>query len=109
MSLANLSNQESPKIIQGDCQEILKSLEPDSFQTIIADPPYFQVLLEENWDNQWKTEEDYSNWTESWIKKAGNLLKTDGLFFIFGQLANASICGFTSVRWQRVSCSFTIC
>lgn len=85
-SLQEHTIQKSSKIIQGDCQEVLESLEPDSFQTIIADPPYFQVLLEENWDNQWKTEEDYLNWTESWIKKAGNLLKTDGLFFIFGQL-----------------------
>jgi site-specific DNA-methyltransferase (adenine-specific) len=73
-------------IYKGDTQEILPKLEPDSFQAIIADPPYFQVLLEENWDNQWKTEEEYLVWTEDWIRKAGNLLKNDGLFFIFGQL-----------------------
>jgi site-specific DNA-methyltransferase (adenine-specific) len=79
-------DKNSSKILNGDCQEILESLEPDSFQAIIADPPYFQVLLEENWDNQWKTEEDYLVWTEDWIRKAGNLLKDDGLFFIFGQL-----------------------
>lgn len=85
-SSANLSNHKSPKILQGNCQEILGLLEPNQFQAIIADPPYFQVLLEENWDNQWQTEEDYLLWTEDWIKKAGHLLKTDGLFFIFGQL-----------------------
>jgi len=73
-------------ISNGDCQKILKTLEPNQFQTIVADPPYFQVLLEENWDNQWQTEEDYLNWTEDWIRKASYLLKTDGLFFIFGQL-----------------------
>lgn len=73
-------------IYKGDSQEILEKLEPDSFQAIIADPPYFQVLLEENWDNQWQTEEEYLAWTEEWIKKAGALLKDDGLFFIFGQL-----------------------
>lgn len=73
-------------IYKGDSQEILETLEPNSFQAIIADPPYFQVLLEENWDNQWQTEEEYLVWTEDWIKKAGKLLKDDGLFFIFGQL-----------------------
>jgi len=73
-------------ISNGDCQEILKTFEPNQFQTIVADPPYFQVLLEENWDNQWQTEEDYLSWTEDWIRKAAHLLKDDGLFFIFGQL-----------------------
>ncbi len=80
------SSQKSPKILNGDCQKILELLEPNQFQSIIADPPYFQVLLDENWDNQWQAEEDYLNWTENWIRKAGKLLKDDGLFFIFGQL-----------------------
>ncbi len=74
------------KILLGDCQNILETLAPESFQAIIADPPYFQVLLEEEWDNQWKTEEDYLEWTENWIEKSAKLLKPDGLFFIFGQL-----------------------
>jgi len=74
------------KIYQGDCREGLGMFNDNTFQTIIADPPYFQVLLEEEWDNQWKTEEDYLDWTEDWIKKSAKLLKDDGLFFIFGQL-----------------------
>ncbi len=74
------------KIYQGDCREKLDIFDANIFQTIIADPPYFQVLLEETWDNQWQTEEDYLAWTEDWIKKAGRVLKDDGLFFIFGQL-----------------------
>lgn len=80
------TNHKSPKILQGDCQEIFELLESAQFQAIIADPPYFQVLLEENWDNQWQTEEEYLDWTENWIKKSSRLLKDDGLFFIFGQL-----------------------
>ncbi len=50
-------------IYQGDCGQVLETLEPNGFQAIIADPPYFQVLLGEDWDNQWQTEEDYLNWT----------------------------------------------
>jgi DNA modification methylase len=73
-------------IYHGDSQKILETLEANEFQAIIADPPYFQVLLEENWDNQWRSEEEYLGWTEEWIKKAARLLKDDGLFFIFGQL-----------------------
>ena len=83
--MPNSTNKQA-KIFHGDCQELLETLEPNSFQSIIADPPYFQVLLDEVWDNQWQTEEDYLNWTEDWIKKSARLLKDDGLFFIFGQL-----------------------
>ena len=77
---------DSAQIFHGDCGKIIETLEPNSFQTIIADPPYFQVLLKETWDNQWQTEEDYLDWTEDWIKKCARVLKNDGLFFIFGQL-----------------------
>ncbi|HXG83454.1 MAG TPA: DNA methyltransferase [Pyrinomonadaceae bacterium] len=77
---------DSMRIYHGDCGQILETLEPNGFQAIIADPPYFQVLLGESWDNQWRTEEDYLDWTKDWIIKAARLLKDDGLFFIFGQL-----------------------
>ncbi|MEP6902358.1 MAG: site-specific DNA-methyltransferase [Actinomycetota bacterium] len=80
----SLNNQS--KIYQGDCREKLGMLDENTFQAIIADPPYFQVLLGEDWDNQWQTEEDYLDWTEDWIRKSARVLKDDGLFFIFGQL-----------------------
>lgn len=80
------SGQIQSKIYQGDCRDKLEMFNEKTFQTIIADPPYFQVLLGEDWDNQWQTEEEYLDWTEDWIKKSGKLLKDDGLFFIFGQL-----------------------
>jgi len=57
------------KIYQGDCREKLDIFDANIFQTIIADPPYFQVLLGENWDNQWQTEDDYLHWAEDWIRK----------------------------------------
>jgi site-specific DNA-methyltransferase (adenine-specific) len=92
-------------ILHGDCQQILETLEPKSFQSIIADPPYFQVLLDEVWDNQWQTEDDYLTWTESWIQKSGELLKDDGLFFIFGQLGKREhlwlhLCSMASRKLQ---------
>lgn len=81
-----ISLNEKSKIYQGDCCEKLQMFAENTFQAIIADPPYFQVLLDEDWDNQWQTEEDYLDWTENWIGKSAKLLKDDGLFFIFGQL-----------------------
>jgi DNA modification methylase len=50
----HISVNNNSKIYQGDCREKLDIFEPETFQAIIADPPYFQVLLGEDWDNQWQ-------------------------------------------------------
>ncbi len=74
------------EIIIGDCVKVLAKLQDETFQAIIADPPYFQVLLGEDWDNQWHSEGEYLAWLEQWVALAARKLKSDGLFFIFGQL-----------------------
>lgn len=74
------------KIFHGDALKILPELPEAQFQTIIADPPYFQVLLEQNWDNMWKSPEDYLAWTKQWVEECQRLLRPDGLLYIFGQL-----------------------
>ncbi len=73
-------------LLEGDCLQRLHELEDDSFQAIVADPPYFQVLLGEDWDNQWQSEEAYRDWFSRWVALAGTKLREDGLFYIFGQL-----------------------
>ncbi len=56
------------------------------FQMIVADPPYFQVLLEEQWDNTWRSTDEYLNWTLDWVRECKRVLRQDGLLYIFGQL-----------------------
>ena len=65
-------------------EQALPLLSPNSVQAVIADPPYFEVVGD-SWDNQWKTEEDYLDWTTKWVKASMRVLKEDGLMFIFGQ------------------------
>ena len=43
----------------GDALEILPTFEAKQFQEIIADPPYFQVLLDHDWDTAWASADDY--------------------------------------------------
>jgi site-specific DNA-methyltransferase (adenine-specific) len=73
-------------IIQGDALAELKKLPAACAQSIIADPPYFNVLEDEAWDTQWKTSSDYLAWCEAWVAESMRVLRDDGLCFIFGQL-----------------------
>lgn len=74
------------EIIVGDALEILPNLRDREFQLIIADPPYFQVLLEESWDNTWKSPDEYLEWTLEWVRECKKVLRPDGLLYVFGQL-----------------------
>ena len=71
------------KIICGDCLEELPKIPDKSINLIIADPPYFKTINEE-WDFKWRTEEDYLEWTEKWIKELSRVAKTNSSFWLFG-------------------------
>lgn len=73
------------QIIQGDALAELRQLPSASVQTVIADPPYYNVLENEAWDTQWPTPEAYLDWCEAWAAEAMRVLRPDGLAFIFGQ------------------------
>jgi DNA modification methylase len=74
------------KIVHGDCLSVMSNMREESARLVIADPPYFNVLLNEVWDTQWKTEDDYLDWTEQWVAAALRLLMPGGLLYCFGQL-----------------------
>ena len=66
-----------------DCIDGLKKIPDKSVDLIIADPPYFKTINEE-WDYKWRTEEDYIEWVESWIKELSRVVKTNCSFWLFG-------------------------
>lgn len=74
------------KLIEGDALDILPQLPANSVQTIVADPPYFQVLLNHEWDNTWSDEEAYLQFTVNWVQACRRVLRDDGLLYVFGQL-----------------------
>jgi len=73
------------QILTGDALQILPALESNSAQVVIADPPYYRVL-DEDWDNEWLSEDDYLQWTVRWARECKRILRDDGLLYIFGQL-----------------------
>lgn len=72
------------KIVTGDCLEYLDRI-PKSikFDLIIADPPY---NIGKNFGNNSDDLPlfEYIKWSEAWIKKCLNVLKEDGLIYIYG-------------------------
>lgn len=70
-------------IIKGDSILVLPTLEDNSAQIIIADPPYnIGKDFGNNSDKQ--TMEEYLKWTELWIKECLRILKPNGTMFIYG-------------------------
>ena len=74
----------SVKLFNDDCiSGIRNSVDSDSVDLVIADPPYFKVIGEK-WDYLWRTEEDYLEWSKTWIKEAVSCLRKGGSFYLFG-------------------------
>lgn len=68
----------------------MQTLENNSIDLILADPPYYNVVKNE-WDKQWKTEKEYLDWCREWIKESVRVLKEDGSIVIWGQLGEKHI------------------
>lgn len=64
----------SPRLLIGDCREVLPLFEPETFDLIIADCPYGQTSLE--WDR----------WVEGWPSLVRPLLKKSGSMWVFGSM-----------------------
>ena len=71
-------------IYNSDCVSGMPEyIEDESVDLVIADPPYFKVIGEK-WDYLWRTEEDYLEWSKTWINEAVRCLRKGGSFYLFG-------------------------
>lgn len=70
------------KLINGDCLEVLSSLPENSVDLIVTDPPYYRVKTDD-WDNQWKTENDFLGWCEQVLLAFRRVLKPNGSLYWF--------------------------
>jgi len=69
-------------LYHGDCLELLKQMPDKSVDLVLTDPPYYKIV-NEKWDNQWETEEDYYIWSEKWLKEAVRVLSQNGSFYVW--------------------------
>jgi len=66
-----------------DCLTFLRRMPDNSVNLVLVDPPYFKVV-NEKWDNQWKSEEEYLKWCWDWTVEATRVLKFGGCFYVWG-------------------------
>lgn len=71
------------EVIHGDTIQILPTLENNSAQIIIADPPY-NIGKDFGNDSDKQPIGDYLIWCELWIKECLRILKPNGTMFIYG-------------------------
>jgi site-specific DNA-methyltransferase (adenine-specific) len=63
-----------PAMILGDCMDYMASMDAQSVDAIVTDPPYQQTSLA--WDK----------WVKGWPKAAARVLKPGGSMWVFGTL-----------------------
>ena len=93
------------EVILGDCVEIMRDMEPESFDFVFADPPYHlsnggfsvksgrQVSVNKgDWDSSAGIEADFA-FHQSWIENCLRLLTDDGSMMISGTYHSIYSCG----------------
>lgn len=85
-------------IVCGDTIEEMKKIPDESVDLIFADPPYWLRVegvlhrvngneyngCNDEWDNSFKSLEDYENFTFSWLSECKRILKKNGSFWVIG-------------------------
>lgn len=85
-SLSNAKKEEcieKNKIYNMDCLQYLTQLQDLTIDAVILDPPYFMVVKEE-WDNKWKTLQEYLVWVEEIMIQLERVSKYSCSMWIFG-------------------------
>ena len=78
----NIVNGDDYALYNGDCLEVMATLEDNSVDCVIADIPYYKIMGDD-WDNQWQTIEEYQAWIRAWAKELKRTVKNNGSIYIF--------------------------
>jgi site-specific DNA-methyltransferase (adenine-specific) len=70
-------------LLIGDCIEQMRTLEADSVDAIVTDPPYGLEFMGKEWDG-FGTPFGFQTWSEQWAREALRVLKPGGHLLAFG-------------------------
>jgi site-specific DNA-methyltransferase (adenine-specific) len=87
------------RLHQGDCLDLMASMESESVDMVFADPPFnLNKLYPSLIDDKLKTER-YLEWCEAWLGECARILKHGGALFLWNLPKwNAEMAGFLSGR-----------
>lgn len=72
----------SVELVNADSLHYIGTLPDNSIDLIVTDPPYFKVKPND-WDNQWKGDEDYLRWLDRCLAEYARILKPAGSIYLF--------------------------
>jgi len=70
-------------LVNADCMELLRTLDDDSIDLVLTDPPYFGIVAND-WDNQWEDETGYLEWCRAWTDECVRVLKPNRCMYVWG-------------------------
>jgi DNA modification methylase len=82
---SNYEPDDAITIIQSDAITFLKGQDDNSYDLIVIDPPYYGVV-DDAWDNQWDTLDEYMDWCKVWMVEALRILQPHGSFYMWGSI-----------------------
>jgi len=65
-----------------ECLSFMKTMEDNSVDAIVTDPPYFGVK-DDDWDNQWKNADHFIEWIGELSEQWQRILKPNGSLYCF--------------------------
>jgi DNA modification methylase len=74
-------------LYNSDFLAVVKEIESESIDLIIADPPYFEIT-KESWDNQWDSFEDYETWLLGIFKEFQRVIKIGGACYVYSAISH---------------------
>lgn len=102
------------RLYEGDCMDLMPTLDSDSVDMIFADPPFnLNKLYPSSINDNLKTER-YLEWCEAWLAECIRLLKPGGALFLWNLPRwNAEIAPFltsrlTFVHWIAVDIKYSL-
>ncbi|SLH43807.1 adenine specific DNA methylase Mod [Mycobacteroides abscessus subsp. massiliense] len=74
---------EHGSLFQGDCMELLRTLDDESVDLVFADPPFNLNKDYGQGVNDSLSESEYLSWCEAWIKECVRIISPGGAFYLF--------------------------
>lgn len=78
------------ELVKSDILEYIVNITDKSVDLIIADPPYFRIYGEFDFQN-FKNENEYIQWCKSWLLECKRILKDTGTLILYGSLGKRQI------------------